>query len=57
VRYSLLFRWTTEEMREHGPKTAGAMPSHFEHYREAVENFRKGVTDFLGVPKSPTAQQ
>jgi len=20
VRYSLLFRWTTDEMREHGPK-------------------------------------
>ena len=52
VRYSLLFRWTTDEMREHGPKIAGAMPSHFEHYREAVESFRKGLTDFLGAPIS-----
>jgi hypothetical protein len=57
VRYSLLFRWTTDEMREHGPKTAGAMQSHFEHYQEAVENFRKGVTDFLGMPTPSTPKQ
>lgn len=57
VRHSILFRWTTDEMREHGQRIAGEMPSHFEHYREAVENFRKGATDFLGMPTSPAPRQ
>jgi hypothetical protein len=33
------------------------MPSHFEHYREAVENYRNGVTDFLGMPTPSTPKQ
>ena len=49
VRYSLLFRWTTDEMRDNGPSAAGKLPTHFEHYEQAVENYQKGVTDFLGV--------
>jgi len=33
------------------------MPSHSDHYREAVENYRNGVTDFLGMPIPSTPKQ
>jgi hypothetical protein len=47
-RISLLFRWTTDAMRKHGPGDAARKAGNDQQYREAVENYRNGLTDFLG---------
>jgi hypothetical protein len=46
-RISLLFRWTTPAMREFGPGDAARKAGHDQQYK-AVENYRNGLTDFLG---------
>jgi hypothetical protein len=49
VRYSLLFRWTTDEMRKLGTRQEVLNGTrHTESYREAIEKYRNGLTDFLG---------
>jgi len=49
VRYSLLFRWTTDEMRKLGTRQEVLNGTrHTESYREAIESYRSGLTDFLG---------
>jgi len=48
VRYSLLFRWTTDAMREFGPGDAARKAGHDKQYKEAIENYSNGLTDFLG---------
>jgi hypothetical protein len=51
VRYSLLFRWTTDEMRDFGTRQEVLKGTrHTESYREAIENYRNDLTDFLGRP-------
>ena len=52
-RYSLLFRWTTPAMREFGPGDAARKAGHDEQYKEAIENYRNGLTDFLGRKVKP----
>ena len=50
-RYSLLFRWTTDEMRELGTRQKVLEPtSHAESYRAAVVCYRGGLIDYLGTP-------
>jgi hypothetical protein len=47
-RFSLLFRWTTDAMREHGPGDAARKAGHNKQYKAAIESYRNGLTDFLG---------
>ena len=48
-RYSLLFRWTTDEMRRHGTRQKALKNTrHTESYREALMLYRGGLTDYLG---------
>jgi hypothetical protein len=47
-RISLLFRWTTPAMREFGPGDAARKAGHDQQYKAAIENYRNGLTDFLG---------
>jgi hypothetical protein len=50
-RYSILFRYTTDEMRERGCcQKALKQTRHTESYREAVMLYRGGLTDYLGRP-------
>jgi hypothetical protein len=52
-RYSILFRWTTDAIREHGRGKAAREAGHDQEYKEAVENYRNGLTDFLGRKVKP----
>jgi hypothetical protein len=47
-RFSLLFRWTTDAMREHGPGNAARKAGHNKQYKAAIESYRNGLTDFQG---------
>jgi len=40
-RYSILFRWTTDAMREFGPGDKARRAGHDRQYREAIENYPK----------------
>jgi hypothetical protein len=51
-RVSLLFRWTTDALREFGPGDKARKAGHDKQYREAIEDYRNGLTDFRGEPKS-----
>jgi len=39
---------TTDAMREHGLGNAARKAGHNQQYKQAVENYRNGLTDFLG---------
>jgi hypothetical protein len=51
VRYSILLRRTTDEMRELGTRQKAFEPRrHAESYREAVMLYPGGLTDYLRNP-------
>lgn len=50
-RYSLLFRWATDEMRVHGTRQKALKGTrHTESCREALMLHRGGLIDYFGRP-------